>query len=114
MPHMDGYDVLRALRRLPDGDHPKVLFCTIESASATRKPRPSMIRRATLRITAESSTIRNVLIRPWEVMKLANDTYEPNPVHLDTRWRAVSRGVHRLDGPRGRPRLPPPGSPGPR
>ncbi|KMO14376.1 chemotaxis protein CheW [Methylobacterium indicum] len=33
-----------------------------------------------------------------EVMKLANDTYEPNPVHLDTRWRAVSRGVHRLDG----------------
>ncbi|KMO18932.1 chemotaxis protein CheW [Methylobacterium platani] len=33
-----------------------------------------------------------------EVMKLATDTYEPNPVHLDTRWRAVSRGVHRLDG----------------
>jgi purine-binding chemotaxis protein CheW len=33
-----------------------------------------------------------------EVMKLSVDTYEPNPVHLDTRWRAVSRGVHRLDG----------------
>ncbi|GJD59951.1 chemotaxis protein CheW [Methylobacterium frigidaeris] len=33
-----------------------------------------------------------------EVMKLAADTYEPNPVHLDNRWRAVSRGVHRLDG----------------
>ncbi|TGE01817.1 chemotaxis protein CheW [Methylobacterium nonmethylotrophicum] len=33
-----------------------------------------------------------------EVMKLAADTYEPNPVHLDTRWRAISRGVHRLDG----------------
>ncbi|KMO43766.1 chemotaxis protein CheW [Methylobacterium tarhaniae] len=33
-----------------------------------------------------------------EVMKLATDTYEPNPVHLDNRWRAVSRGVHRLDG----------------
>jgi purine-binding chemotaxis protein CheW len=33
-----------------------------------------------------------------EVMKLSADTYEPNPVHLDNRWRAVSRGVHRLDG----------------
>ncbi|ACA19167.1 CheW protein [Methylobacterium sp. 4-46] len=33
-----------------------------------------------------------------EVMKLSADTYGPNPVHMDTRWRAVSRGVHRLDG----------------
>ena len=33
-----------------------------------------------------------------EVMKLSADTYEPNPVHLHNRWRAVSRGVHRLDG----------------
>ncbi|RVU16615.1 chemotaxis protein CheW [Methylobacterium oryzihabitans] len=33
-----------------------------------------------------------------EVMKLAEDTYEPNPVHMDARWRGVSKGVHRLDG----------------
>jgi purine-binding chemotaxis protein CheW len=32
-----------------------------------------------------------------EVMKLSADTYEPNPAHMDERWIALSRGVHRLD-----------------
>ena len=32
-----------------------------------------------------------------EVMKLAADTHEPNPVHMDPRWVKLSRGVHRLD-----------------
>ena len=32
-----------------------------------------------------------------EVMKLAADTHEPNPVHMDPRWGKLSRGVHRLD-----------------
>ena len=31
MPKMDGYEVLRNLRRLPDGDRPKVVFCTTEN-----------------------------------------------------------------------------------
>jgi two-component system, chemotaxis family, chemotaxis protein CheY len=31
MPKMDGYDFLRALRRLPGGDMPKVVFCTTEN-----------------------------------------------------------------------------------
>ncbi len=31
MPKMDGYDFLRTLRRLPDGDRPKVVFCTTEN-----------------------------------------------------------------------------------
>ena len=31
MPKMDGYEFLRALRRLPDGDRPKVVFCTSEN-----------------------------------------------------------------------------------
>jgi two-component system, chemotaxis family, chemotaxis protein CheY len=31
MPVMDGYAFLRALRRLPTGDRPKVLFCTTEN-----------------------------------------------------------------------------------
>ena len=31
MPKMDGYEVLRALRRLPGGDRPKVVFCTTEN-----------------------------------------------------------------------------------
>ncbi len=31
MPKMDGYDFLRALRRLPGGDKPKVVFCTAEN-----------------------------------------------------------------------------------
>jgi two-component system chemotaxis response regulator CheY len=31
MPVMDGYDFLKALRRLPGGDKPKVVFCTTEN-----------------------------------------------------------------------------------
>jgi two-component system chemotaxis response regulator CheY len=31
MPKMDGYDFLRALRRLPGGDGPRVVFCTTEN-----------------------------------------------------------------------------------
>jgi two-component system chemotaxis response regulator CheY len=31
MPKMDGYEFLRSLRRLHDGDRPKVVFCTTEN-----------------------------------------------------------------------------------
>jgi len=31
MPKMDGYDFLRALRGLPGGNRPKVVFCTTEN-----------------------------------------------------------------------------------
>jgi two-component system chemotaxis response regulator CheY len=31
MPVMDGYDCLKALRKLPGGDKPKVVFCTTEN-----------------------------------------------------------------------------------
>jgi two-component system chemotaxis response regulator CheY len=31
MPKMDGYDFLRALRALPGGERPKVVFCTTEN-----------------------------------------------------------------------------------
>jgi len=31
MPVMDGYDFLGRLRRLPDGEAPKVVFCTTEN-----------------------------------------------------------------------------------
>ena len=31
MPKMDGYDFLRALRRLPGGERPKLVFCTTEN-----------------------------------------------------------------------------------
>jgi two-component system chemotaxis response regulator CheY len=31
MPKMDGYEFLRSLRRMQDGDRPKVVFCTTEN-----------------------------------------------------------------------------------
>lgn len=31
MPVMDGYEFLKALRRLPGGEQPKVVFCTTEN-----------------------------------------------------------------------------------
>jgi two-component system chemotaxis response regulator CheY len=31
MPVMDGFDFLRALRAMPGGDKPKVVFCTTEN-----------------------------------------------------------------------------------
>lgn len=33
-----------------------------------------------------------------EVMRLESSTFEPNPIHLDPAWMALSSGVHRLDG----------------
>src|SRR5260370_7115187 len=38
MPVMDGYDFLKALRRLPGGDGPKVVFCTTENDVAHIAP----------------------------------------------------------------------------
>jgi two-component system chemotaxis response regulator CheY len=31
MPKMDGYEFLRMLRKMPQGDRPKVVFCTTEN-----------------------------------------------------------------------------------
>ncbi|HWL06071.1 MAG TPA: response regulator [Xanthobacteraceae bacterium] len=31
MPNVDGYEFLRALRRMPNGNVPKVVFCTTEN-----------------------------------------------------------------------------------
>lgn len=33
-----------------------------------------------------------------EVLRLSPDAFEPNPVNLDPRWQAISKGVYRLEG----------------
>lgn len=33
-----------------------------------------------------------------EVLKLDPDALQPNPVHMDPEWAALSQGVHQLDG----------------
>jgi purine-binding chemotaxis protein CheW len=33
-----------------------------------------------------------------EVLRLADQEFEPNPVNLDPTWKEVSQGVYRLDG----------------
>ncbi len=33
-----------------------------------------------------------------EVMKLSEETHEPNPTNMDPRWATVAKGVHRLEG----------------
>ncbi|GIU67839.1 chemotaxis protein CheW [Candidatus Phycosocius spiralis] len=33
-----------------------------------------------------------------EVLRLADQEFEPNPVNLDSIWKDVSQGVYRLDG----------------
>lgn len=33
-----------------------------------------------------------------EVLKLSPESFEQNPINLDSRWSRVSAGVHRLDG----------------
>src|SRR5258708_34998383 len=38
MPVMDGYDFLKALRRLPGGDGPKVVFLTPATPAAPNEP----------------------------------------------------------------------------
>jgi len=39
-----------------------------------------------------------IIDKVGEVLRLAADSFEPNPANLDSRWAAVSAGVHRLDG----------------
>lgn len=38
-----------------------------------------------------------IIDRVGEVLRLQEDTFEPNPATLDARWVAVSAGVHRLE-----------------
>jgi len=39
-----------------------------------------------------------VIDQVGEVLRLSNDSMEPNPSNLDKRWAEISGGVHRLDG----------------
>lgn len=46
----------------------------------------------------QGSELFGVLVdRVGEVMRLKADTLEPSPAHLDSQWRALLKGVHRLE-----------------
>ena len=74
MPVMDGYDFLRALRALPGGAHPKVVFCTTENGGRQHRAR---------RCRAGAD---NTCMKPFE-----------KEMHLTARWQEV--GVPRLSRP---------------
>jgi purine-binding chemotaxis protein CheW len=38
-----------------------------------------------------------IIDRVGEVLSLSNSEFERNPANLDTRWRAVSKGIYRLE-----------------
>lgn len=47
----------------------------------------------------EGTELFGVLVdQVGEVMRLKLDTLEPTPAHLDPTWRALLKGVHRLEG----------------
>ena len=47
----------------------------------------------------QGSELYGVLVdEVGEVMRLNENTLEPTPGHLDSTWRALLTGVHRLDG----------------
>ena len=46
----------------------------------------------------EGSELFGVLVdQVGEVMRLKSDTLEASPAHLDPKWRALLKGVHRLE-----------------
>ncbi len=46
----------------------------------------------------EGSELFGVLIdEVGEVMRLKTESLEPSPAHLDSQWRALLKGVHRLE-----------------
>ena len=46
----------------------------------------------------EGTELFGVLVdQVGEVMRLKSDTLEPTPAHLDPKWRALLKGVHRLE-----------------
>lgn len=49
-------------------------------------------------IEYKSESYGLIIDKVGEVLSLPLDGHEPNPANLDSKWAAISGGVHRLDG----------------
>lgn len=56
-----------------------------------------IVERMAIGVEVEGEPFALLVDRIGDVMRLSSASHEANPIHLDTNWQELSRGVHRLE-----------------